>query len=308
MKVICSGDWHIRATPTKFRKPNYYELMFGKLNWILDFATKNNTFVVIQPGDFFDSPDVPNHVMVDTIKAIGDIDVCTVYGQHDCAYRNHNNTALSVLIEDGTVDLLSNTPIEYGEKKQVDIYGASWDAKIPEVKDKNNFNILVLHKMIVKDESLFPDQKNFSAAAAFSKENKDYDLIVSGDNHHSFSYVPKNKSYPSIINCGSLMRMTTAQYEHKPCIWVVDTETGELEQHFIPIKPIIEVFKEEAEEIKERDAKTEAFIEMLSSSKADTQLSFEDNLKTLLSEQKLSENIEKLANEFVAEYYKGEKG
>jgi hypothetical protein len=97
--------------------------------------------------------------------------------------------------------------------------------------------------------------------------------------------------------------MTTAQYEHKPCIWMFDTETNEIIQHFIPILPISEVFKPEAEEIKNRNEKMEAFIKLLPRIKSKEHKSFEDNVKTLLKSKAITEPVREQANNFISEYY-----
>lgn len=304
MKILCTGDWHVRATPTRFRTSSYYEQMLNKHEWVANLAKENNALIILQPGDFGDSPDFPDYVARDIIKIYKDIVLYTVYGQHDMKYRQLDKTKLALLIETEALELVNEDPDVWDEdfnKTPVAIYGASWDEPIPEVKNKECFNILVIHKMIVENDPLFPDQENYSEAAEIADNYSDYNLIVSGDNHHSFSYFPE--SGPAIINCGSLMRMTTAQYDHKPCVWVVDTETGELGQHFIPIEPVEKVFKEEVEEIKERDEKMEAFIKTLSSGKRDTVLSFEDNLKKIMKKSEVDGEIVKLVDSFVSGYY-----
>ena len=303
MKIICCGDWHIRATPTKYRTADYYNQMISKIKYIIEFANKNNIFTMLQPGDFFDNPDIPNRVIVDIIKTINSLDVYVVFGQHDLRHRRTEDTALSILIEDETVELLSDKPFTYAEKKAIDIYGASWDSAVPKVIKPKHYNILVLHKMIVYDKPLFPDQRDYHKSADFATRFSEYDLIISGDNHNSFSYLPKDKRYPSIINCGSLMRMTTAQYNHKPCFWVVDTISEKIKKHYIPILPITDVFKEEAAEIKERNEKMEAFIETLGDINTASQLSFETNVEILLNTQGMNTDVKKLTNQFIKEYY-----
>ena len=301
MKIICCGDLHVSSTSPRYRTSSYYEQLLGKIKWIIDFANTNNIFTVLQPGDFFNSPDIAERVKVDIINTIGNTEVYVVFGQHDTKFRNYSDTALSVLIADETVELLGEEPVSYEEKKQVDIYGSSWGDDIPKIDNKNNYNILVLHRMIVKDKPLFPDQKDYVKSSDFADKCSNYNLIVSGDNHNSFSYIPKNKKLPTIVNCGSLMRMTTAQYTHKPCFYVVDTSTGKIEQHFIPILPVSEVFKPEAAESKEQNEKMEAFIKTLSTAKMDTQASFENNITTIKPKFEIS--VQRLADKFIAGYY-----
>jgi len=307
MKILCLGDWHIRSMPTKFRTSDYVDLMFGKLQWIIDFAQKQKCYMILQPGDFFDGPDIPNHINKRLIRMILNYfgDIYTVFGQHDTKFRQTDNTALAVLNEAGVIDIVTAEAIEYDEAKPVHIYGSSWETKIPKPISKSACNVLVLHKMIVKDKPLFPDQTDFVKSRDFIKKYSAYNLVVSGDNHNSFSMTSSN-SGTVLINCGSLMRMTTAQYEHKPCIWLFDTITNKITQHYIPIKSATEVFKPEAEEMKERDKKMDAFIQTLTGTKTDLQLSFEDNLKILFTNKTVSDAIQKLANKFIKKYYEGE--
>jgi len=302
LNILGLGDLHIRATPTKWRTLEYYESLFGKLKWIFDFAVEQKCHIILQPGDFLDGPEVPNHTLKRLIQLILDYtgNVYVVAGQHDLRYRQLTNTSLAVLNEANVIEILTDKPIEYEETKLVHIYGASWDAKIPDPIDRNACNILVLHKMIVKDEPLFPEQTDYIKANDFTKQFNDYNLIISGDNHNSFSNITKSNS---LINCGSLMRMTTAQYEHKPCVWLFDTITGEITQRYIPIKPVIEVFKPEVEELKKHNEKMNAFIKTLTSSNLDVQLSFEDNLKLLFDTTKITNEVRDLTNEFIKSYY-----
>ena len=305
MKILAMGDLHIRATPTKYRTSNYQDLMFGKLQWITNFATKQKCFTIIQPGDFFDGPEIPNYVEKKLIRLILDYsgDIYTVFGQHDLHFRQVDNTALAVLEEANVIEILTENPIEYDEKKSVCIYGASWEQKIPKPKDEDACNILVLHRMIIKDKLLFPDQTDYIKANEFATKCKNYNLIISGDNHNSFSYIPNSHRLPSLVNCGSLMRMTTAQYNHKPCIWMFDTNTNKLTQYYIPILPAIKVFKAEAEEMKAHDKQMEAFIKTLTNENTDTHQSFEDNVSILLKGNAISEDVRNTANSFIAEYY-----
>lgn len=301
MKILCTGDWHTRATAPRYRIDKYYQVQMQKLKWIFELGKKEDCICILQPGDFWDGPDVPNHVERDIIHLIYqyNIDVYSVFGQHDTKYRSQNNTALAVLAKAEVIDILGTTPIEY--KATVHIYGVSWEQEIPKIRDKKVVNILVLHKMIVEGKPLWQEQTNYTKASVFLKKCKDFDLIVSGDNHNSFMV---NAGNQFLINCGSLMRMTAAQRKHKPCVWIYDTETKDVKQHFIPIAPVEEVFSEKAEEIKEQNEELEAFVTILATDKEELSVSFEDNVEILIVI--VNKEVKDLAHEFLANYY-GEK-
>jgi len=304
MKFLCCPDFHIRATAPRNRIDDYYQTQLSKLGWVFDLSDKEGCGAILQPGDFCDSPDLPNHVVKDIISLAYHCEpyLFSVFGQHDKKYRNNDNTVLSVLEEAEAVYLLRDTPFKF--KNNVHIYGASWEEFIPKVVNKNMINILVLHKMIVRDKPLWPGQTEFTKAKTFLKKYKDYDLVVSGDNHNSFSIVgfPVKEDGPILINCGSLMRMTTTQQNHRPCVWIYNSETKKAKQYFIPIQPSEEVFSPEAEETKERNLEMEAFIEKLATGDKEVTLSFEDNLNVLMN-KKVESKVKELANGFLERYY-----
>ena len=305
MKFLIIGDLHIRATNPRYRIDNYYETMLGKLNFIFSLAEKENCEAILQPGDFFDSPDQSNKVEIALINLLNkySIPVYTVFGQHDTKFRQLFNTTLSVLEAAGVVTILNSDPIRYDSN--INIYGASWGEEIPGVIDKNAINILLIHKMIVKDTPLWPGQMDYITAKSALLKYDDYDLIVSGDNHQHFTYGKKFGSL--LINCGSLMRTTIAQRDHFPTVYIVGTDTGEAVQHLIPIKPIEEVMNLElADEAKERNEALEVFMKGLTSDYG-IELNFEENLKNLMIENETPSHIKKLANNILEKYYEGGK-
>ena len=302
MKFLCTSDWHTRITNPRYRTDNYYESLMGKIGWIFDLADKEQCTAILHGGDLCDSPDQSNSVKVDIIKLCHKykISLYIVAGQHDLLYRKFSNTTLTVLAEAGVVTILNSDPIRYDNN--INIYGVSWDEEIPKVEDPKALNILVIHKMIVQDKPLWAEQTGYIKADTLLKEYKNYQLIISGDNHNSFIYTTANQT---LINTGSLMRTTTAQRDHTPCVYVYNIETKEAIKHFIPIAPIEDVMDlETADEIKEKNEALEAFMEGLSSDYS-IELNFEENLKNLMIENKTDNRIKKLGNSFLEKYYEG---
>jgi DNA repair exonuclease SbcCD nuclease subunit len=308
MRCLATGDWHIRATNPQYRIDNYYETLLSKLHWIFDLAKKEDCSAILQPGDFFDHPDQANRVEIDLISLLRNA-VCSVYtifGQHDLRYRDRSNTALEKFAQDNLVRLVAEKEtyafdVDGGDR--VEIYGASWDEEIPTVKYPEAENILLIHRMITKNGPLWFDQKEYITADEMLRKCEDFDLIVSGDNHHSF--ISGHKYGAALINCGSLMRTTVAQRDHQPIVYIIDTETAEITPHPIPIRPIEEVMNLElADDLKERNEALEAFMNGLTVN-YDIELSFEENLKNLMSENKTENHIIELATKFVGKYYEG---
>lgn len=313
-RFLCTSDWHIRSKNPRYRTDDFFQTLMNKLYWIFELAKKEECTAILQGGDLFDFPNQSNKVEISVAELLlkYKIPLYGVAGQHDLIHRRFSNTSLALFQTFGVVNILdgelkTNTCIPCIDNSgcyNVNIYGASWDKEIPIPEDQNALNILVIHKMIVKDKPLWAEQKKYSTAKVFLNDNKKYSLIVSGDNHNSFIYT-NNKQI--LVNTGSLMRSNTSQKKHTPIAVIYDTETRKATKYLIPVKPIEEVMDlETADEKKEKNEALDAFMEGLSTDH-EIELKFEDNLESLMTENKTSKRIQKLGNSFLEKYYERNK-
>jgi len=212
------------------------------------------------------------------------INIITVFGQHDLRYHSSNkeNTPMAVLHAAEVIQVAHSEPIEYGD---VHIYGASWYEDIPEtVYTPSAFNILIIHKMVIENEKLWEGQEDHKLGNILLK-SLPYNLIVSGDNHLSFLIGNNPKR---LVNCGSLLRSNIDQINHKPVVYVFDTDKDWIEQHLVPCEPFEQVFdmaKVSAE--KERDEKMETFVDRLTGEAELEGLNFIKNLHSFVGMNKL---------------------
>lgn len=253
MLFIATGDWHITNNTPRARKDNYPEVLFGKIKFILDYADENDIPFVVQPGDFFDSPRV-SHALVSRIAellVLHDARIICCNGQHDLQFHNSENpnTPLNVLKSAGLVQMENQI-----EGIDIRFDYAGWEKEIEGPSSLYPYNILLTHRMVINNEKLWTDQEDYEEGPALLRNHK-YDFIISGDNHSSFT-CELDKRF--LINCGSLMRSTTAQRDHVPHFFVCDTEKRTIKQVDIPCLPIDEVMDFEAHdtevdsEVKER--------------------------------------------------------
>jgi len=274
MKLLLTGDWHLTNTAPEKRIDNYVKAQDRKIDFICTLAKEKNCACIIQPGDFFDSHKANDFLKRKMIQILMDTHlppILTIFGQHDLRYHSSDtrNTPLRVLEAAEIIDILGHMEIE-----DVNIYGASWfeDIPMPEIE---GINILVIHKMIIKNNKLWEGQEDVTKGNILLR-NSGFDLIVSGDNHQSFTISTGKKH---LVNCGSLMRMTTAQLEHKPVVYIYDTKDKSLEEHFIPIEPAEKVFDlSTIEKEKKENKELEAFVSQL---KKDTKIEGLDYAKNL---------------------------
>ncbi|RLA02449.1 MAG: hypothetical protein DRQ42_00595 [Gammaproteobacteria bacterium] len=302
MKLLATGDWHLRNKKPKNRTDDFVEAQKNKVTFILETAKLNGCNYILQPGDLFDSyqtSDYLKQLYISLLKEY-EIPMLTVFGQHDMRYHssNRDNTPTKVLDSSGVITVLPPSPVNIWF--DVHFYGCSWGEEIPEVEDKSKFNVLLIHKMIVEDK-LWEGQEDHTLCNLLLRTT-DFDLIVSGDNHKSFT---TDFGHKALLNCGSLMRTNIDQVDHTPICFIVDIiDTGE--SSIVPIEIPHQVFEsvfnvEKATEEKEKNAELEAFIEGLKEEEVELQgLNFRKNVDAYMAKNKTSEGVRQIINEVLA--------
>ena len=292
MKILATGDLHLTDKKPENRTDDYKSSVLKKLDFIFQTAINEKCKLIVQPGDFFDSP-APSYSLFSEIakriRAIHPIWIASIWGQHDLRYRRKENAALKAL----SIICSDNFLLEFNGifQNELRIYSAGWGEEIPKLN--NRFcSILIIHRTIVNDK-LWAGQTEYVQGFDFVKANK-FPLIVSGDNHQSFIIDLKSKR---LFNCGSLLRSKIDQINHKPFIIIFDTETRQYEQIMIPIEPAEKIFAlEKTSKEKELNENLMAFISGLSEHK-EVGLKFEDNLNFYMNENNVKQEIRELINE-----------
>jgi len=240
MKLLLTGDWHLTDKAPEKRVDNYTEIQYNKIKYILDIAKKEKVAYVLQPGDFFESHKASNYLIqqyIDLFKSYN-IQILGCFGQHCLRYHSANvfDTPSAILQSAGVLTLIHEKFLKNDFPKilndNVHIYGASWNEPTPKIQDESKFNVLLVHRMIIKNKKLWKAQEQYQTALSLLKEDN-FNLVVSGDNHSSFVVAGDSQV---LFNCGSLMRSTVAQTQHKPVVYIFNTETLKYSTHLIPIE------------------------------------------------------------------------
>ncbi len=281
MNILCTGDWHLADKTPENRIDDYQVSQYKKIKWILDLAEEQECRFILQPGDLFDHYRISDRMKSKYIRLFNayDIPIYTVTGQHDLRYHNSSlkETPLYLMESSGVLKILQARSIS---NPSVNIFGAGWEQKIPEIKSKIKSNILITHRMVIGNSKLWHEQKDYSTAQALLRKNN-FDLIVSGDNHKAFE---ANHESKTLLNCGSLMRSTSAQLTHRPRVYIYNTETNDTEKHYVPIEPIDKVISiKKIEDKKAEEEELNAFVEKLDT---DTEITGLDFKKNMIEEQK----------------------
>ena len=280
IRLLLSSDWHLRTTNPEHRiDASFFYTQLNKIEQILQIASEKNCKYILQAGDVTDGPRPSFELIekyVELFRKYKDIRILHVYGQHDTRYRCKERTATKLFNFLGYLQEVNGL---HKLSEDIHLYGASWGDPIPEIKDKDCFNILLIHKTIV-DKPLWIGHEDFLQSDELFKNNP-YDVILAGDNHTPVFYKHKNQT---IVGCGCIVRKTIAEADLKPHIYILDiTDDLEytLEKIYLQFKPADEVFKSEALERmdKKENQKLQEFINSIKNNEIGQSLNFRKNLE-----------------------------
>jgi len=291
MRYLLTGDWHLTDRQPKFRKDNFLETQKEKLSFILNLA-KQRDAIILQPGDFFDSHKA-SYFLVDEILALLKrfsplAGIYTVYGQHDLRFHKSDtkNTPLNLLIN--AFDHLFYGHMVGRHFMGIDLYSISWNEEIPKPQKSDRKNVLLLHRMIYEEKSYPGQEAQGDSANIFLRKHPQFDLVVSGDNHKSFTAKVGDRW---LVNCGALLRTSIDMKDHRPHCYIYDSDFNTLEQVDIPCKPFSEVFNFEQHELEKKvsNEKLEAYVRSLTTKDSPVNLNFPKVMR-----EKIEEAREKL--------------
>ena len=238
MKFLCTADWHIRKENPKYRKDDYLAAQLKKVEWIVDYANKEDATILLA-GDIFDSPKAG----YGTVNAVNNLlrrakyKTVTCFGNHDTTFHSQD---------------LSNTP--YGNllvserivENQIffngmtTIHSLGWEGVAPKPTEGDT-NILLGHVSVFEKEVPFWCENGIAAKQA-EKLYPGFDYYVFGDIH-----IPFVKG--NVINPGSLTRSTIGQIDYTPGFYMLDTDNGSIEHVLLPIESKEDVFDLDQQEL-----------------------------------------------------------
>lgn len=244
LRLLAIGDLHTSKKKSIGRKEQNYwlEAVKPKLDFIFNQYHELKCDYFLCSGDLLDIPIVPDSIKSYFIK--NDVKIIMTLGQHDLQTRDlTEDCSVSLLYDAGICEILSSRinnisiNLDYG----VPIYGCGYEEDIPEIKNQDHFNILLIHTL-VSENDIWNKHVKFKTPKWFFKHTK-YDLIISGDYHGT---IIANKKNRYLLNSGSMMRKSVDQVNHNPCFFIVninDDKQINVQQIFIPCAPFSDIMK-----------------------------------------------------------------
>lgn len=281
MKIVYTADWHLDPIKTPVcRLDDFKETQIRKIKFIEDFANEHEA-MLLHGGDVVDRDNMKGgrEALAFYRFLFSHLPVMWgIIGNHDLYMNTMDQLKMSMvstMIDNNRYNVIEDSI----EMEDCRIFGYNHGSEIAEVPVNDKVNIAVYHGFVdTKKNTLI---EGHSARDLLNEFGHCYDFILTGDHHKPFVM---ERNGCTLINAGSIMRTTIKQVDHKPCVWLIDTETKEYEQIFIPIEDASEVITTaHADMEKDRDERIEAFV-TYAGNEYEVTNSFEDNMKSYLKE------------------------
>jgi DNA repair exonuclease SbcCD nuclease subunit len=289
--AIIVSDLHITESTPISRTDDYIHAQENKLKFLRTLKMKNNDCSILCSGDVFDywkaSPWLCSWAYRHLPYMI------TIPGQHDLpmhSLTHFEKSALSLLENVGRVNVLKRNTPPFITKTVLTVVGVPFgglDSFEPPSLPPGG-RILLLHEMVWKKKPGWAVNA-WTSAELLEKYGNYFDLIVTGDNHQSFT---DRKKECLLVNPGSMLRIGADQADFEPRCFLYYADENEAVPVPFPIEENVHSRKH-LDKKKERDERIAAFIERIKDD-WDTGLSFRDNLKAFFAENKIPRKVREI--------------
>lgn len=238
MKYLCLADLHLTANKPDCRleEEDWPLVLQSKFSTIIHHA--KSVDAVILAGDIFDAwggvrfeyMNLVISLLQQVKEATRTKTIYSMAGNHDCPNHSYNEDELSrspymTLVKTGIVHDLVLDPMQgfctylYTDNGQLIDYNAP--------------SICVAHKGLYMGKKAFPTAPKEGNVLNFIQLlPKSVKFVIAGDYHTPFHYDDGNII---VINCGSLFRRRADQIEYKPALWILDTDTRQVERVYFDL-------------------------------------------------------------------------
>ena len=287
MKLLFTGDWHLRGNNPRNRIDDYPTAAVEKLQEVFRIAENNDADFILMPGDVWDRPEVSIAVLLsyaDVLKAspvplyatVGNHDI---YGYNTASYSRSSLKLLEMLVpqlnvitDSGVATNLSKaagksgkypvylTATPYSRLMDIDGYGYSPDVEL----GNDVVKVHVAHGMLLDHKPPFDRYSDLYKVPTTA------DIVLTGHDHLGYG-VYNRADGVTFCNPGSLLRISASVREIERTVQValisINTVTAARTVDLIPLqcaKSGDEVLdRSTIEEAKERQYAMDAFSTLI---------------------------------------------
>jgi len=285
--VILTSDIHLaEKKPICRGEIDWLEFQREKLTWLADLKKKLDCELIIA-GDLFDKYSTSHELMNMAVDALPPCHI--ICGNHELKFHSmdlFDKSCLGSLTRYDKFTLMKE-PLIIGKYEFVGFnFGDEFKAY-----EGDKIGVAVCHELCWEKE-LYPGCDKKGNVKNIVKQLYGFDYVSIGDNHEKFI---THVGDVTVVNHGSLMRLTAKQIDYQPSVWVL-YDDGSVESIDVPIEN--DKISREHLELKEIcDSRIKDFVSGLKESKLSVDLNFIENLKINLATNKIDDSIIELLEE-----------
>lgn len=288
MKFILTADLHIRDDQPECRIDDFEKSMWNKFKFLDKLRQKHNAIILVA-GDVFHRHK-PHPWLINKCLEHLPTDMYVIAGNHDLpnhSLKHLQRSGLQTLVLSEKIHLLEfeeGVPEIIKSKKQIEIYPFHYGEKLFNVeREPGILKIAMIHRLVTQTKDDLWRHTTARAAPKFIRQLHGYDIILTGDNHITFTTQYKDTT---LINPGSFMRTTAAQMEHVPSVFLYDADIGPSSIKKIPLPHTMGVVSRKHLERKEQQ--NERMVTFVSKLNEDYELGlfFEKNIENYFEHNK----------------------
>lgn len=272
--LILTADWHLREDTPVCRTDDFQQAQWQKVKFVKTLQEEHGC-PVLHAGDLFNhwkpSPWLIAKTLIELPK-----DFHTVYGNHDLPQHNLNLASKS-----GVYTVAVGRPGSLLHKCH---YGDDPNKDAQDIKVHGR-RVLVWHVMTYAGKEPYPGVQEDPATRLLAKYRQ-YDLIVTGDNHEAFTVKLRDRL---LVNPGSLTRQEAGQVDFRPRVYLYWADTNAVKPVYLPIDKSV-ISRAHIERTARRDERIEAFVSRLSDD-YEVELSFEKNLQQFARTNQVRQSV-----------------
>jgi DNA repair exonuclease SbcCD nuclease subunit len=217
--------------------------------------------------------------------------VVVIPGQHDLPNHRLSEWKEGVLGSLATLDrvkVLIDPYVPFITESYC-IYGFPWGVDIisPEGLSRNNrMRVAMVHTLAYDGKKPYPGAPETGNVKQLSEKFAWADLVVSGDNHQTFTYQSPNHLW---VNPGSFLRTSAKQIDHAPTVFLWEGQHKGNTGISLPANP--SAVTREHIESERGDERIEAFVSSIQQDKNTQHLSFKDAVRARLEHPSVSNGV-----------------
>lgn len=309
MKFVVTGDNHLRPDRPLCRlDEDWIATQKAQLDFIVDLANEEQAALIIT-GDLFDVPRVPPKIVSMFIDAISNLNsTCYVIaGNHSLPWHKLEN------VDDSSIGILKAMSVTNDKIVYLDAEEYTENGRFEHAAELFP-GMLVIHTLTFPSVTDIPFGAEAVSAYQLLEKFPNAEWIFTGDYHKNFVVEEEDHI---VINPGCMNIQSADMIDYTPVVYVVETgeaidvttkgdpepvyRIGERKITAVPVPENPDVLtRNHLDQQKERDARISSFVETVIH-EGQIGLSFEDNLKAAMDNNKIDKSIRAIITEIEEE-------